>query len=631
MTWTPRFEAAFGVDPVDAVTVPDWVDLSDRVRMDPGLEWEGGRFRELDEMREVTGKVVLDNLDRELDPNNAAGAWFGQIVPMVPFRLGVNEDATDHWLLQGFVQSWTPRYPNARKDAVVVARLVDGLGWLELVDAGKPYPDVVLEDNPIGYWQLDETSGTVAGDDSGNANDGTSSGTVTVGEDGPFYGGARAATQFAATGVVTIPHDVVFDVTTGITIECWVYIDVHPDHDSSLATNDFRMVVQRQELSESVWSLLLEQDLRGWAGSVFVDGTRRHMVGLNDPADLVDKWTHVVFTYDASSGLADIYIDGELINSHQFGAGTIDTSTSDIRISDPDPSGGEEHFWPGRIAQVAIYDYALSAERIATHFLNRFDTAPAERSDVRIGKLLDAAQWPTGRRSLEIGQSNVAAYSGPGSGDPDSILSLARSAAHAEGGLIFAEQGNIVFQDRHYRLFEQAVSNATFADDATGVDFSELEPATDEDLLYNIFRVRTPTTEFEVFDATSRRRYGSRVLPLNVDISDVEAFDRAHWARRRFSQAVTRFEKIRLDGHRSATVRQAIYDLAMSDRVSLTLTPPGGGDPYEVDAHIEHISARIQDKTFVVEYRLTPAETEEFWVIGDAELSLVGISTVFGY
>jgi hypothetical protein len=78
-------------------------------------------------------------------------------------------------------------------------------------------PTAILALSPLGYWKLDETSGTTATDSSGNARDGTYTGTVTLadtsgadGGDYPTFGG----------GYVTIPDDNVWSANnaSGLTV-----------------------------------------------------------------------------------------------------------------------------------------------------------------------------------------------------------------------------------------------------------------------------------------------------------------------------------------------------------------------------------------------------------------------------
>jgi hypothetical protein len=62
------------------------------------------------------------------------------------------------------------------------------------------YQDAVMADGPLSYWQLDETSGTVAQDATANDRDGTYA-NATLGVASPFLGAGTAVT-LPKTGTV---------------------------------------------------------------------------------------------------------------------------------------------------------------------------------------------------------------------------------------------------------------------------------------------------------------------------------------------------------------------------------------------------------------------------------------------
>jgi hypothetical protein len=64
------------------------------------------------------------------------------------------------------------------------------------------YPAAVLADTPLGYWELGETSGTIAADASGNGRSGTYTGGVTLG--GPTSVTAPAAVFDGGSGYVSV-------------------------------------------------------------------------------------------------------------------------------------------------------------------------------------------------------------------------------------------------------------------------------------------------------------------------------------------------------------------------------------------------------------------------------------------
>lgn len=55
-----------------------------------------------------------------------------------------------------------------------------GRGQLGIILGGAGLPAAILAQSPVGYWKLDETSGTTAIDSSGNGRNGTYAGTYTL-------------------------------------------------------------------------------------------------------------------------------------------------------------------------------------------------------------------------------------------------------------------------------------------------------------------------------------------------------------------------------------------------------------------------------------------------------------------
>jgi len=64
---------------------------------------------------------------------------------------------------------------------------------------GSAYSDAVLADMPVRYYRLGDSSGTTAVDSSGNSQDGTYTGGVTLGASGAIQGDADTAATFDGT------------------------------------------------------------------------------------------------------------------------------------------------------------------------------------------------------------------------------------------------------------------------------------------------------------------------------------------------------------------------------------------------------------------------------------------------
>jgi hypothetical protein len=61
------------------------------------------------------------------------------------------------------------------------------------------YEDTVLSDSPLAYWRVDESSGTVAHDITGNGNDATYTGGVTLGSSGALLNDSDTAVTLDGT------------------------------------------------------------------------------------------------------------------------------------------------------------------------------------------------------------------------------------------------------------------------------------------------------------------------------------------------------------------------------------------------------------------------------------------------
>lgn len=89
---TIALECAFGYNPGEAS--PTFIDLAavPGPRKGRSFSIERGRNMELDAVETGKASVDLDNRDRSLDPTNASGAYYPNVVPVVPFRIRAGEN-----------------------------------------------------------------------------------------------------------------------------------------------------------------------------------------------------------------------------------------------------------------------------------------------------------------------------------------------------------------------------------------------------------------------------------------------------------------------------------------------------------------------------------------------------------
>ncbi|HEY6058300.1 MAG TPA: LamG-like jellyroll fold domain-containing protein, partial [Candidatus Limnocylindrales bacterium] len=220
-----------------------------------------------------------------------------------------------------------------------------------LATGGATYRSVVLADNPISYWRLGETSGTVATDERG-LNPGSYGTGATLGSPGALSGDANTAVDVAGLSgqrPVVVPHTSTLDIGNGpFSIEAWARRDTTGTLDTILdygygATGGgpaLEYVGDRIGL----W--------RNGAGNIVQEtGT------TTDGA-----WHHIVATWNGTTAL--LYKDGALVSGPTTSR-ILSNQTGPLLIG-ANLDAGEE--FDGKLDEVAIYSTVLSPSQVAAHY-----------------------------------------------------------------------------------------------------------------------------------------------------------------------------------------------------------------------------------------------------------------------
>jgi hypothetical protein len=256
------------------------------------------------------------------------------------------------------------------------------------------YDNAVLADHPVGYFKLDETSFTVPNnrainstntilvDSSGNENDGWymrsgTSGTVSS-VPGVFEGGT--AVHFGGNTYARTP--VSFDALP-FTFEAWFR------YEGTTAGTIITLVEPagtQRYYDLQVGSVVRARTRSDAGNAVSHSGT----TVVND-----GEWHHVVVVFTAvgtTNTRVTIYLDGQTdtpevssLANKVLGSAFFDVTNISIglteRSSPIDP-------FDGHIDRVAIYDYALSPERIQAHYQAGLIPEPASLSLLALGGLM---------------------------------------------------------------------------------------------------------------------------------------------------------------------------------------------------------------------------------------------------
>lgn len=216
------------------------------------------------------------------------------------------------------------------------------------------YSSVILADSPIGYWRLNETSGTDAAPLAG-ANHGTYSG-CTLNQPGliPTDGDPAPTFLYASTSSIVIADaGSVFDFTgtSTFSLEIWFLL-------TDIATAS-RFIWSRTDATNGYWVYVdqstqtIRFDRFGGGGS---DEVTSAAISLNTVY-------HLVCTYDGTT--MTVYLNGQASGTPLASSRSIAANVNNFTIGEYSGTG---NWWSGTLDEPAVYNYALSAARVQAHY-----------------------------------------------------------------------------------------------------------------------------------------------------------------------------------------------------------------------------------------------------------------------
>jgi len=263
------------------------------------------------------------------------------------------------------------------------------------------YGDAVLADNPVSYWRLDETSGTVAADSKGS-NPGTYVNGPVLGQTGALPDAVtnRAPSFDGVDDRVDVPASASLDVTSQITIEGWIYptdtAAVHPIVEYGDAST----------LGVHLWQYDAGNKL--FANLIDTSGTS-HMV-MSTAVFTTNTWYHVALTYDGSAAV--LYVNGTEVARAVIGAVTLRTGLP-VNLGRRVTAGSLQNtVFAGKLDEVALYSSALTASRIRGHYNAGRCYKDAVLADIPAG------YWRLGEASGTTAADGVAGRHGAYIGSP---------------------------------------------------------------------------------------------------------------------------------------------------------------------------------------------------------------------
>lgn len=290
--------------------------------------------------------------DRSMS-SRAAGMATGIVVALA-LASGACTLFTD---LGGLSEDAGPEPPDATSPEAAAdgsARADDaGEGGARIDAAGRSaYEQAVIADAPSAWFRFEETSGSAARDETGGSDGTYAPSGVELGLAGAMAA-SRAVRLDGSKGRVSLGPRLPFVGRAAMSVELWLNPDVVDGQVRRAFSRKPPVTAQGNEYTiQASDSQLLFQRLTA-NGNSYAAG----------PPLVVGRWTHVVATFGERTKL---YMDGVEVGDGQAVGDLTDEPGSDMVVGD---TAAELFFkWQGLIDEVAVYDKALTPERVLAHF-----------------------------------------------------------------------------------------------------------------------------------------------------------------------------------------------------------------------------------------------------------------------
>lgn len=242
--------------------------------------------------------------------------------------------------------------------------------------------------------------------------------------------------------------------------------------------------------------------------------------------------------------------------------------------------------------------------------LEQSSQGASERTDQRISRILDNAGYPATGRSLDEGLTTCQATTLAANAWTEALL----TADTEIGELYFEGDGTITFRDRHAILTDSrsSTSQATFGDaGGSELPYSGVEIANDDTQIFNTVHIaRTGGTTQTAEDATSQAQYMKRTFTRTDLVHELDALSAqyASYVLNMQKDGELRFDSITIDPQRSpSTLWAQALGRRLGDRITVKLTPPGGGSRISRDCFIRGIEHNFTQDRWTTRFALQDA------------------------
>ena len=257
-------------------------------------------------------------------------------------------------------------------------------------------------------------------------------------------------------------------------------------------------------------------------------------------------------------------------------------------------------------------------------------SAAGNLSGTRITQILDAIAWPNSMRDIDAGQTTVQANP---TTNATALAKLQQVTDSEYGSLYIDASGNMVFQDRLFTETSVAATPTVFADNGTGIPYSQIKWLFDDTQVYNSASItRIGGTAQTAENASSialyfKHSYNRTDLIMETDAVALQ-YAQAYVASR---QATTiRCDAISLDLNTTSTAGvTAALQLDYFDPITVKSTQPAATGTSTLDKTLQifGVSHAVTPNTWVTTFTTLEPIIDAF-IIGSSQYGILGTSVL---
>jgi len=203
---------------------------------------------------------------------------------------------------------------------------------------------------PAAYWDMDEGTGSLVNDQSGNRNRGAITGATWA------QGKFGSALRFDGASYVDCGTNSNLDITNQVTLSAWVNLASYGSSTARTVVSKWRSVAGGRQYMLSIYPGKVYFSVRRSDDSAYVTLIGDKVLQLNN-------WHYITAVYNGNTQTMETYVDGMKDKTMTSGVPAAIASTTSKCIIGAYNNGASERY-DGLIDELKIYNYARTADQI---------------------------------------------------------------------------------------------------------------------------------------------------------------------------------------------------------------------------------------------------------------------------